>query len=618
MKKFLKILGLSCIFAFVALCSHASTTMPYKITGELITIEPEAKEVDTAQAENNSEAEVDEAEAEEVTPTEDPALEPVDLSEATLTVSYDTTNAEGEAETVVLFEGQYQENFANVVQVAEPTEVKISLRLTEDSDPMTINAVIGTDSDVRFAYLDRPGPRDEFVLLGETNQVMNPDDRFTVSGDLGFLGSDVSSGTTVMMRAMYFNDEGQRRIKSWGPVLLKNDSFMIQGDVDGPLMAQMYINDGNNYFTSAEIILEPQTDLVVSQLGDQTQQLSVTSGSGYHSKLVESWQQDSNYITMIEAYAAEYDQFLVRWEAGEPEPEVSDEDSDVAESETDDSSESEDVAETLTPEEGCEDAVAQESEIPDSSYPTPQYYRLQQKAIAFKNDKLKEIAEGDDDPMARYLALEFSPYGYFDPASQLAALEPLVDEFDEQFVESNLNPKIEQLNQSMTLMNNDAALVPGQKVPEFSLADYDGEDRSLYSLLADNDMVLIDFWASWCGPCIADFPELKKLHAAYTDEDFEIVGVSIDSTDEDWIGGVDEHELPWINLGEVKGWEGPVSTMYGVNAIPKGFLVDSQGCIYKKNIRPAALKEFLVDRYGIDESLEEPEVEPDDSQEVSS
>ena len=58
--------------------------------------------------------------------------------------------------------------------------------------------------------------------------------------------------------------------------------------------------------------------------------------------------------------------------------------------------------------------------------------------------------------------------------------------------------------------------------------------------------------------------------------------------------------------------------MYGVNAIPKGFLVDSQGCIYKKNIRPAALKEFLVDRYGIDESLEEPEVEPDDSQEVSS
>lgn len=613
MKNLLKILGLLCIFAFVAVCGHANPSMPYKITGELISIEPEAKEGETAQSEGDTEAE-------EGTPTEDPAFEPVDLSEATLTVSYDTTTAEGETETVVLFEGRYEENFANVVQVSEPTEVKISLQLTEDSAPMTINAVIGTDSDVRFAYLDRPGPRDQFLLTGATNQVMNPENRFSLSGDLGFLGSDISKVTTVSVDVMYFDDEGQRQFKTWGPVLLKNGSFSIEGDVDRPLMARVWVNDGNSYYTRADVILEPQKDLVVSQLGNQTQELSVTSGSGYHSKLVESWQQDSQYISMIEAYATEYDQYVKRWEAGEPEPEASDdEDSDVAESETDseDSSESEDVVETLAPVEGCEDAVAQESDIPDSSYTPPAYYRLQQKATAYKNEKLIEIAEGDDDPLARYLALEFSPYGYFDPESQLAATQSLVDEFDEQFVESNLTPKIEQLEMSLLLVNNDAALVPGQKVPEFSLADYDGEDRSLYSLLADNDIVLIDFWASWCGPCIADFPELKKLHAAYTDEDFEIVGVSIDSTQEDWIGGVDEHELPWINLGEVKGWEGPVSTMYGVNAIPKGFLVDSQGCIYKKNIRPAALKDFLVDRYGMDESLEEPE-ETEDAPEVSS
>ena len=614
MKNFSKILGLVCFFALVAVCSHANTSMPYKITGELISIEPEAKEGEDAQTEVDSET--------EATPTETPAHEPADLSDATLTVSYEKTDAEGETETVIVYEGPYQEDFANVVQVSEPTEVKIALQLTEDSDPMTINAVIGTDSDVRFAYLDRPGPRDEFLLVGTTNYAMNSENKFTVSGDLGFLGSEITSMTTVEMNAMYFDDEGQRQFKSWGPILLQNESFLIEGGVDGPLMARMYINDGTNYYTSAEVILEPQKNLVVSQLGNQTQELSVTSGSGFHSILVESWQQDSEYIAMVEAYATEYDQFLKRWEAGEEEPEASeDEDSDEGETktDTDDSSESEDIVETVTPAEGCEDAVAQESEISDSSYSPPKYYRLQQKATAFKNEKLKEIAENDDadDPMVRYLALEFSPYGYFDPGAQLTAMQSLVDEFDEQFIESNITPKIERLERSLMLVNNDAALVPGQKVPEFSLADYDGEDRSLYSLLADNDMVLIDFWASWCGPCIADFPDLKKLHAAYTDEDFEIVGVSIDSTDEAWIGGVDEHELPWINLGEVKGWEGPVSTMYGVNAIPKGFLVDSEGCIYKKNIRPAALKEFLVDRYGMDESLEEPEVESDEP-EVSS
>ena len=613
MNNFLKILGISCIFAFVAVCSHASTSMPYKITGELITIEPADEEGETALSEDDTETETEEA-----SPTEDPALEPVDLTDATLTVSHETTNAEGESETVMLYDGPFQENFANVVQVSEPTEVKISLYLTEDSDPMTINAVIGTDSDVRFAYLDRPGPRDEFLLVGTTNQVMNPENRFSLTGDLGFLGSDVTSETTIFMSTFYYDDEGERQIKQWGPVLLKNDSFLIEGDVDRPLMARMSVSGGNNFWASAEIILEPQKDFVVSQLGNQTEELSVTSGSGYHSKLVESWQQDSKYIGMIEAYATEYEQYIKRWEAGEPEPEASDEDADVAESETDESSESEDVAETPTPAEGCEEAVAEANEIPDSSFTIPKYYTLHTKAQDFKNEKLIAIAENDDDPMARFLAVEFSPYGYFDPGSQLAVLQSLVEDFDEQFVESNLNPKIERLQRSVMLVNNDAALVPGQKVPEFTLADYDGEDRSLYSLLGDKDIVLIDFWASWCGPCIADFPELKKLYAAYTDEDFEIVGVSIDSSDEDWIGGVDEHELPWINLGEIKGWEGPVSTMYGVNAIPKGFLVDSQGCIYKKNIRPAALKEFLVDRYGMDESLEEPEVETDDTQEVSS
>ncbi len=72
-----------------------------------------------------------------------------------------------------------------------------------------------------------------------------------------------------------------------------------------------------------------------------------------------------------------------------------------------------------------------------------------------------------------------------------------------------------------------------------------------------------------------------------------------------------------MNLGELKDWGGPIAVSYGVNAIPAGFLVDSNGCIYKKKIRPAALKEFLVDRYGMDESLEEPGEETEDTPEVS-
>ena len=612
MNDFLKILSLFCIIAFVAVCGHASTTMPFKITGELITIEPEVNEEDTAQGEEGTNDSASHVEA--------PPIEPADLSNATLTVSYETTNAEGEAETITLYEGPYQEKFENVMQVSEPTEATIALKLTEESDPMSINTVIGTDSDVRFAYLDRPGPNDDFLLVGSANQVMNPENKFSISGDLSFLDDNETNTTTVDLIALVYDDEGQRQWKEWGPVLVNDGSFSIEGDIDQSIMARLQVS-GTDYFIMSEVILEPQGNFVVSQLGNQTQELRVASGFGYHAMLIESWQHNKDYISLVEAYATEYEQYVERWRAGEPEPEVDEEgDSDIAENEadTEDSSDSEDSIAEATAAEGCEEAVAQESEIAESSYTPPKYYSLMQKKDEFRNQVLREIAEGDGDPMARYLAIDMNPYDWRDYTSQLAVLRPLAKEFDEDFVASHIQPTIERMERGQIIVQNDEALVPGQKVPEFSLVDYDGDDKSLYDLLGDNDLVLIDFWASWCGPCIADFPELKKLHTAYTDENFEIVGVSIDSTMEDWKGGVDEHELPWINLGEVKGWEGPVSTMYGVNAIPKGFLVDSQGCIYKKNIRPAALKDFLVDRYGMDESLVEPEEETEDTPEVSS
>ena len=617
MNNFLKLLGPFSIFAFVAVCGHASTTLPYKITGQLITIEPEineeAKDGETAQGKEDAS---DGASHVEASP-----FEPADLSNATLTVSYETTNAEGDTETITLYEGPYQENFANVVQVSESTEVKIALQLTEESNPMTINAVMGTDADVRFAYLDRPGPRDEFLLVGSSNQVMNPTNSFSVSGDLSFLDINLTNTTSVEVYATVFDNEGNRQGKIWGPVLVQNDSFSIEGDVASPLMARLIINDGSDFYSNSEIILEPQGDIVVSQLGNQTQELSVVSGIGYHAMLIERWQQTDDYIALVEDYAIEYEQFRKRREAGESEPDASDdEDSDEEESDADaeDTSHSEDIVEKVVAAEGCEDAVAQNSAHTNYSYSPPKYWSLLQKKEDIRNQVLREVAEGDGDPLARFLAIEMNPYAWNAYAERLAALQPLAEEFDEDFVASQISPKIKILERGLLVVNNDAKLIPGQKVPEFALANYDGDEVSLYDLLGENDLVLIDFWASWCGPCIADFPELKKLHAAYTDDDFEIVGVSIDSTMEDWIGGVDEHELPWINLGEIKGWEGPVSTMYGVNAIPKGFLVDSQGCIYKKNIRPAALKEFLVDRYGMDESLEEPEVETEDTPEVSS
>ena len=145
---------------------------------------------------------------------------------------------------------------------------------------------------------------------------------------------------------------------------------------------------------------------------------------------------------------------------------------------------------------------------------------------------------------------------------------------------------------------NDKKLIPGQRVPDFTLVNLDGEEMSLSEILEDNDTVLIDFWASWCGPCVASFPKLKALRAAYGQDGFEIVAISIDRTQEDWSTGSDQHKIPWINLGELESWDGEVATMYGVHFIPKSYLIDSESCILQKDLPIDLLEEVIVSQFG--------------------
>ena len=144
---------------------------------------------------------------------------------------------------------------------------------------------------------------------------------------------------------------------------------------------------------------------------------------------------------------------------------------------------------------------------------------------------------------------------------------------------------------------NDEKLVPGQKVSDFTLTNLEGDEVSLFDVLRENDTVLVDFWASWCGPCVATFPTLKELRTAYGDEGFEIVAVSIDRTREEWAEGTETYEIPWINLGELESWDGEVATLYGVHFIPKSYLIDGDGCILQKDLPIDLLEEVVVEKF---------------------
>ncbi|MYD44918.1 MAG: TlpA family protein disulfide reductase [Gammaproteobacteria bacterium] len=161
---------------------------------------------------------------------------------------------------------------------------------------------------------------------------------------------------------------------------------------------------------------------------------------------------------------------------------------------------------------------------------------------------------------------------------------------------------------------NDKQLVPGQRVADFSLPNLDGEEVSLSDLLKQNDIVLIDFWASWCGPCIASFPKFKELRDTYGSEGFEIVAVSIDREREDWEDSSAENEIPWLNLGELESWHGEVAIEYGVHFVPKSYLVDSNGCILQKDLPTQSLEKVLLSQFSKDSDNDSSvEINPDEN-----
>lgn len=630
MKNVVKVLCLLGIFTLVTENSYAGTMIPYKIKGELISLSPEVSEQDETPPETTGE-EPDSTSDTSETPAEDQSNAPIDLSEAVLTVTHEIIDDEGHTETVTLLEQPYGGTFEYEGETSEPIEVTISLAISKDTEPLKIESVIGTGRDIQFALIDDPDWGSEFRLIGTASHVLDPENKFTITGDLSFLDADLAD-TTVYLTWKEFEGDGDSQTKRTS-LLMYNNSFVIEGNTEIPQVAELMVLGVNipDVFVTFDVVLEPLGEYSVTHLGNQKEQLIVSSESGFHALLIDSWQQQEDYVKLHEEIAQENERLQELIRTGAPDDadisSESDDDASANENNTASDVEMKEVVEStsIEPAQGCEDAVAERQESTPQPKKAVIHQALRSKIAAMERDlddhrvqTLKEIATSHDDFMARYLAVRLNPWERRDYSPRLTILRELENDMDADFVANHVTPLIENMERSALKASNDSSLIAGQKVPEFTLVDYDGEDVAIYDLLGERDLVLIDFWASWCGPCIADFPELKKLYSAYTDEDFEIVGVSIDSTNEDWIGGVDEHELPWVNLGEVKGWEGPVAVSYGVNAIPKGFLVDSKGCIYKKNIRPAALKEFLVDRYGLDESLVEPEEEIEDTPDVSS
>lgn len=139
----------------------------------------------------------------------------------------------------------------------------------------------------------------------------------------------------------------------------------------------------------------------------------------------------------------------------------------------------------------------------------------------------------------------------------------------------------------------------GDMAPDIVMNNLDGEEMKLSAL--KGKVVLIDFWASWCGPCRRENPNVVRTYNEYKDKGFTVFSVSLDQQLGKWKGAIEKDQLVWENhVSDLKGWGSAGAKLYGVGSIPSTFLVDENGIIIAKNLRGSQLEQKLHELFGED------------------
>ncbi len=164
-------------------------------------------------------------------------------------------------------------------------------------------------------------------------------------------------------------------------------------------------------------------------------------------------------------------------------------------------------------------------------------------------------------------------------------LDSITSNFTNEIAESKY---VTLLRERVEVLKNCAI---GKPFIDITMNDTAGNPVSLSSL--KGKYILLDFWASWCGPCRAENPNVVAAYKEFKDKGFDVYGVSLDNDKEKWIEGINKDGLTWINVSDLKGWQCAARDDYGFNSIPHSVLIDKDGIIIAKNLKGEKLKEKL-------------------------
>lgn len=167
---------------------------------------------------------------------------------------------------------------------------------------------------------------------------------------------------------------------------------------------------------------------------------------------------------------------------------------------------------------------------------------------------------------------------------------------------SHLTPAIANHTQTKELKDfieqNKSNVDKGSIAPDFSAKTPEGDELALSDVIKKGKYTLIDFWAAWCAPCRMENPNLVKLYDKYHDKGLEIMGVSLDRTEADWLGAIKKDKLTWHQVSNLQFWNDPIAKDYKIRAIPASFIVDSEGKVVAKDLRGQQLQNFMEELLG--------------------
>ena len=153
-----------------------------------------------------------------------------------------------------------------------------------------------------------------------------------------------------------------------------------------------------------------------------------------------------------------------------------------------------------------------------------------------------------------------------------------------------------QANDTANAASNNQEQADGStKYTDFALPTLDGKRVLLSEVVAKNKITMVDFWASWCGPCRMEMPNVVKAYKDFHDKGLEIVGVSHDERKEDWAEAVKEMGMTWIQASDLKGWKSEAARLYKVEGIPACVLINQKGEIVGADLRAEELHARLAE-----------------------